>query len=92
MFEDYPNSMKDRVGKRLPSFTSEESALLKGSLDFVGINHYTTFYADHNASILDDLNDTLIDNGTLTIRQFLIDCDPSSLSLPFKCFKNRIGD
>lgn len=26
----------------LPSFTPEESAMLKGSVDYQGINHYTT--------------------------------------------------
>ncbi|KAG0538692.1 hypothetical protein BDA96_03G258500 [Sorghum bicolor] len=30
---------------RLPQFSSQASKLLSGSLDFVGINHYTTLYA-----------------------------------------------
>ncbi|KAH9708069.1 Beta-glucosidase 40 [Citrus sinensis] len=34
MFGDYPSSMRNRVGSRLPRFTSSEAALLKGSLDF----------------------------------------------------------
>lgn len=42
---DYPQVMKDRVGDRLPRFTEEEKALLKGSSDFFGLNHYTTMYA-----------------------------------------------
>eukprot|EP00271_Cylindrocystis_brebissonii_P003872 TRINITY_DN1511_c0_g1_i3.p2 TRINITY_DN1511_c0_g1~~TRINITY_DN1511_c0_g1_i3.p2 ORF type:complete len:215 (+),score=46.89 TRINITY_DN1511_c0_g1_i3:3-647(+) len=29
------------VGDRLPAFTEEEKALLKGSLDFLGVNSYT---------------------------------------------------
>ena len=44
---DYPQSMKDGVGRRMPSFTREEKALIKGSSDFFGLNHYTTMYASH---------------------------------------------
>ncbi|CAN1137467.1 Beta-glucosidase 40 [Linum perenne] len=43
MFGDYPDSMRTRVGNRLPSFSDSDGSLVKGSLDFVGINHYTTF-------------------------------------------------
>ncbi|KAI4383680.1 hypothetical protein MLD38_009488 [Melastoma candidum] len=39
---DYPSSMHVYVGNRLPKFTEEESRTLKGSLDFVGLNYYTT--------------------------------------------------
>ena len=42
---DYPEVMKARVGDRLPQFTEEEKALLKGSSDFFGLIHYTTMYA-----------------------------------------------
>ena len=44
-FGNYPQSMIERVGERLPVFTAEESALLKGSADFIGLNHYNTFLA-----------------------------------------------
>lgn len=59
IFGDYPHSMKELVGSRLPRFTSEMSRLLAGSLDFVGINHYTTLYARNDRTrirklILDD--------------------------------------
>ena len=46
-FGDYPQSMKERVKDRLPRFTSEEKALITGSSDFFGLNHYTTLYASH---------------------------------------------
>lgn len=42
---DYPQSMKDAVGTRLPKFTKEQKAKLKGSADFVGINYYFSFFA-----------------------------------------------
>ena len=33
------------VGNRLPKFTPQESKLVKGSLDFLGLNYYVTQYA-----------------------------------------------
>ncbi|KAK9161571.1 hypothetical protein Syun_007912 [Stephania yunnanensis] len=44
VFGDYPEAMKKTVGSRMPSFTANESKLVKGSVDFIGINHYITFY------------------------------------------------
>ncbi|KAM7502666.1 hypothetical protein LguiB_001570 [Lonicera macranthoides] len=41
---DYPQSMQKLVGQRLPKFTKEESLLLKGSFDFLGLNYYTANY------------------------------------------------
>ncbi|KAG9015821.1 Beta-glucosidase 1B [Tulasnella sp. JGI-2019a] len=38
----YPASMKKLLGDRLPTFTQEELALVKGSSDFYGMNTYTT--------------------------------------------------
>jgi beta-glucosidase len=43
-FGKYPDSMIERVGDRLPQFTPEEAALIKGSYDFFGLNHYTSTY------------------------------------------------
>ncbi|KAF5735748.1 beta-glucosidase 12-like [Tripterygium wilfordii] len=42
---DYPHSMRSLVGNRLPKFTREESKMLKGSFDFLGLNYYTANYA-----------------------------------------------
>nr|GMD19977.1 Beta-glucosidase 11 [Ipomoea batatas] len=42
IFGDYPDIMKNIVGTRLPAFTEDEANLVKGSADFIGINHYTT--------------------------------------------------
>ncbi|XP_020111668.1 beta-glucosidase 12-like isoform X1 [Ananas comosus] len=42
---DYPFSMKAIVGNRLPKFTEQQSELIKGSYDFIGLNYYTTNYA-----------------------------------------------
>jgi beta-glucosidase len=45
MFGHYPPSMQKLAGDRLPQFSTQASKLVSGSLDFVGINHYTTLYA-----------------------------------------------
>ncbi|XP_062118343.1 beta-glucosidase 24-like [Humulus lupulus] len=42
---DYPKVMREYVGERLPTFTLEERNLVKGSLDFIGVNYYTSRYA-----------------------------------------------
>jgi beta-glucosidase len=44
---DYPASMSGLVGNRLPKITKEQSKLIKGSFDFIGLNYYTTNYAAH---------------------------------------------
>ncbi|KAM7505748.1 hypothetical protein LguiB_004652 [Lonicera macranthoides] len=44
-YGDYPQSMRYLVGSRLPDFTANDIALLKGSYDFLGLNYYTTSYA-----------------------------------------------
>ncbi|EQC24957.1 beta-glucosidase [Saprolegnia diclina VS20] len=51
-FGDYPEVMKTRLGDRLPRFTPEESALLKGSNDFFGLNHYSTAYVEPSDAFL----------------------------------------
>lgn len=44
-FGDYPATMQERLGDRLPHFSAAEKELIKGSSDFFGLNHYTTMYA-----------------------------------------------
>jgi len=39
---DYPAEMRNVYGKQLPEFTEKQKALLKGSADFFGFNHYGT--------------------------------------------------
>uniref|UniRef100_A0ACD5XJW4 Uncharacterized protein n=1 Tax=Avena sativa TaxID=4498 RepID=A0ACD5XJW4_AVESA len=51
---DYPEVMKTNAGTRLPSFTKSQSQLVKGAIDFVGINHYYSMY----------VNDRPLDKGT----------------------------
>ncbi|KAJ9551457.1 hypothetical protein OSB04_015502 [Centaurea solstitialis] len=43
-FGHYPKEMHKYLGSALPSFSLDEKNLLKNSIDFIGINHYTTAY------------------------------------------------
>ena len=55
VFGDYPETLKSIVGSRLPNFTTQQSAMLKGSYDFIGLNYYSTSY----------IQDSPIPNGSL---------------------------
>ncbi|XP_058200009.1 beta-glucosidase 12-like isoform X3 [Rhododendron vialii] len=44
---DYPYSIQSLVGNRLPKFTDEQSKMLNGSFDFLGLNYYSASYAAH---------------------------------------------
>ncbi|PSS10022.1 Beta-glucosidase, partial [Actinidia chinensis var. chinensis] len=44
-YGDYPKTMRSLVGKRLPKFTPEQSAMLHKSYDFLGVNYYTSNFA-----------------------------------------------
>jgi len=44
-FGDYPASMRATIGDRLPQFSAAEREQLAGSVDFFGLNHYSTIYA-----------------------------------------------
>ncbi|CAD0205436.1 unnamed protein product [Chrysodeixis includens] len=74
----FPKELSDRIAKksaqqgytksRLPEFTEEEKALVKGSADFLGVNHYTGFLVsatvnkleNHVPSLADDIDVGLI--------------------------------
>ncbi|KAF5198461.1 Beta-glucosidase [Thalictrum thalictroides] len=45
IYGHYPISMKNLVKDRLPTFSNEEKSIVMGSLDFIGINYYTSKYA-----------------------------------------------
>ncbi len=42
---DYPEIMRRMLGDRLPPLSAEDKAMLKGSADFLGLNHYHTVHA-----------------------------------------------
>lgn len=39
---DYPPVMRERAGDRLPIFTEQQKKDLKGSVDFLGLNTYSS--------------------------------------------------
>ncbi|KAK7314302.1 hypothetical protein VNO77_39518 [Canavalia gladiata] len=41
----YPVEMVNNTGERLPKFSKEQSLMVKGSFDFMGLNYYTSSYA-----------------------------------------------
>jgi beta-glucosidase/6-phospho-beta-glucosidase/beta-galactosidase len=45
VYGDYLEEIREWVGERLPTFTEEQREELIGSLDFMGLNHYSTLYA-----------------------------------------------
>ncbi|XP_057978344.1 beta-glucosidase 44-like [Malania oleifera] len=44
VYGEYPKTMQEIVGDRLPKFTKEEVEMVKGSSDYFGINQYTAYY------------------------------------------------
>nr|CAB3468790.1 unnamed protein product [Digitaria exilis] len=67
MFGRYPPSMQKLAGDRLPKFSSHASKLASGSVDFVGINHYTTLYVRNDRMRIRKLvmNDASTDSATI---------------------------
>ena len=77
---DYPLSMKKLVGERLPKISQAVSKLLVGSLDFVGINHYTTLYARNDRIRIWKfiLQDATSDSAVITTRKLFKSESPAS--------------
>ena len=53
VYGDYPEIMKRIVGSRLPKFTKEQSEMIRGTADFIGINHYTSVYVSDRSNSAD---------------------------------------
>lgn len=72
----YPESMRERLGDRLPSFSDEDVALVRGSSDFFGLNHYTTMLAAEAGD--DPLEVSVYGNGGISEDQGVnLSLDPS---------------
>ncbi|CAL5047337.1 unnamed protein product [Urochloa decumbens] len=44
IYGEYPISVQEIVKERLPKFTADEVKMVKGSIDYVGVNQYTAYY------------------------------------------------
>ncbi|KAL2945375.1 Cyanidin 3-O-glucoside 5-O-glucosyltransferase [Bienertia sinuspersici] len=51
-YGDYPQIMKETAGNKIPVFTKNQSNIVKGSIDFVGLNYYTIIYTKANSNSL----------------------------------------
>lgn len=64
-FGHYPDTMVERVGSRLPNFTTEEMSKIQGSLDFIGLNIQTALYVfDEDFYLTQDEKCYYLDWGT----------------------------
>jgi beta-glucosidase len=76
---DYPRSMQSLVGNRLPKFSKEQSNIVNGSFDFIGLNYYTTTYAANapqrnavNASYTTDMRVNLLSKYMLQTQHSML--------------------
>ncbi|OVA00215.1 Glycoside hydrolase [Macleaya cordata] len=100
VFGDYPDIIKKNAGSRIPSFTPQESKLVKGSSDFFGLNHYATLNVRddpeslkiHQRDALADMAAKLIFNwdGVIPDEEFPI--TPSGLQGVLEYFKQVYGN
>ncbi|WJX71789.1 Beta-glucosidase 12 [Trifolium repens] len=63
---DYPSSMRSLVGSRLPKFSKQQSKLVKGSFDFLGLNYYTSTYATDAPELSQARPSLLTDSQVIT--------------------------
>lgn len=49
-YGDYPETMRERLGDRLPKFSEKNKELLRNSVDFIGLNHYTSRFIAHSTN------------------------------------------
>ncbi|PIA61395.1 hypothetical protein AQUCO_00300733v1 [Aquilegia coerulea] len=72
VFGTYPDIMKKIVGSRLPTLTRYESNQVKGSYDFIGVNHYETVYVKED---LDSLKNNIRDPAADTAAHMIFKRD-----------------
>ncbi|KAF5180668.1 Beta-glucosidase, partial [Thalictrum thalictroides] len=64
---NYPASMRKIMGSRLPKFTQNDQNNLKGSFDFIGLNHYCAFYIKDLPRRSDEFGSDYIRDVSVTI-------------------------
>ncbi|KAM7494433.1 hypothetical protein LguiB_029042 [Lonicera macranthoides] len=56
-YGDYPEAMRERLGDRLPKFSQKDKEVLRDSVDFLGLNHYTSRFVTHGGRVNQQDND-----------------------------------
>uniref|UniRef100_A0A7N1A0M9 Beta-glucosidase n=1 Tax=Kalanchoe fedtschenkoi TaxID=63787 RepID=A0A7N1A0M9_KALFE len=103
VFGDYPSSMKETVGVRLPSFTQNEARMVEGSAAFVGLNHYFAVAVKSKSSgekaeiedVLGDIGvemDLLPAKGMGLVNEFQYPIEPWGLQKLLQLFKLSYGN
>ncbi|XBI66305.1 hypothetical protein VPH35_045918 [Triticum aestivum] len=102
VFGEYPQVMKKNVGSHLPPFTEVQSELIKGSLDFIGINHYYSLYVndrpletgvrDYSEDMSVSLRGSRIDPPSSQGFPVNIPSDPKGLQLQLEYLKETYGN
>lgn len=77
VFGDYPAVMRERLGARLPHFSPEDQARLKGSVDFLGLNHYTTHLASAEPPVEHAIAPEAGNGGMAADQGVYLSCDPN---------------
>lgn len=71
VFGEYPPEMRRYHGNELSIFSPDERVMLQDSIDFIGINHYTTLYVRdciHSACLC---NGSICDGSDRAIQGFV---------------------
>jgi beta-galactosidase len=74
---DYPAVMRERLGERLPTFSAEDQQRLKGSVDFLGLNHYTSHFASAAPSSAHAVAPEDGNGGMADDQAVYLSCDPA---------------
>ncbi|KAG5010016.1 hypothetical protein AAZX31_07G142400 [Glycine max] len=100
IFGGYPDIMKKKAGSRLPFFTQKESNLVKGSIDFLGINFYYSLIVKNSPSRLQKENRDYIADISVEIDRFFpngtstdeVPITPKIFLAALDSLKNSYGD
>ncbi|KAG5543526.1 hypothetical protein RHGRI_016306 [Rhododendron griersonianum] len=71
VYGEYPKTMQEMLGHRLPQFTNKEVKMVKGSMVFVGVYQYTAYYIQKKRSA--DWSTGMDDPGNVTLPKGLHD-------------------
>ncbi|BAS74896.1 beta-glucosidase 2 precursor [Oryza sativa Japonica Group] len=102
VFGDYPQVMKKTIDSRLPSFSQVQTELIKGAIDFIGINHYYSAYVNYRP-LVEGVRDYVADRS-VSARVYKTDPptekyepteypnDPKGLQLALEYLRESYGD